>query len=456
MAQPARAAPLAPPPSTTSTATAMRAILALATALLLASLTALRRTRSPLRADAVPAHLADAALLSAGLADARAAAAAPLPDRLAEADPSPTAPLPRSPLTCSTLATDADLRLAGEMRDLVLEGGAPHVTVTLATLPSIPLLELHLESLHNRAPRTARAFVVACAGRQTLEQCRRLVRESRTDLPLKSRARCVLDDELAARVDVTKSAPSMGVGSHESGVTAAYMAIIWRKPELMQLALDAGAAGVTFVDADGVWFSDPPPRHESRAMPSASSEFVRFDSGWVVDANACTSARIFRHAPLIFNSGTVHVPGNAAGRELLRRWLDARGRFRGGVCPARGAGGEDAERASGTVSRDDAFLDQDGLNLAICDDVLRAAQTTGNLKSARPLAVRIMTTSEVLLNSVHSAARRAQGFSICLPWFFHATNCGDDKRVCLLRNLERRDQARCGEQSRAGVDAPSV
>ena len=164
----------------------MAAAVAVVLVLVLASLGARARRRS----DAQESRTAPNPLDQ--LPAAAETAASPSQSPTAPPTPPPAPPTPPLKLTCDAEATPLDVRLVAHIAPIVAK---KHAFITLATMGSFSgaggVMEMHASSLVERAPRTAKRFVVFCAGADACAAC-------------KSRLRgltCVPDETLAQRVD---------------------------------------------------------------------------------------------------------------------------------------------------------------------------------------------------------------------------------------------------------------
>jgi len=297
--------------------------------------------------------------------------------------------------TIAAMISKGELKLRGEHRGLVF---------TLSTYASLNATRTQVLSLHENAPKIIPSFVLFCVGDSMCEECRKM------------HSICVADRYMEKLIQGQAGADSMALG--DGPINKLYLDIIWRKPELVRILFQAGAGEVTLVDADGAWLREPP--SDFGPNPSVSSENIEMET-YMVDPLRCQMYPLARQSPLILNSGTVHIRSDPMGLALLDDWIASRTLRPSGYCGSDGVGG--------TVERSMAMLDQDGLNLLAC--------STNKVYSGK---VKGWSSREVLLNSIHFIARENPLFSICTPWFFHATNCGGNelKYTCLEKNLQRR------------------
>lgn len=214
--------------------------------------------------------------------------------------------------------------------------------------------------------------------------------------------------------------------SSSSGASKQYIDLIWRRPELMKLFFAAGVESVLSIDSDGIFFNEV--LVEDEKMIHAAGEFASGESYQLTKAS-CARAPLFRKAPLIMNGGTTFVPNSKMGNNFLDAWLHFRGTMATGFCS-----NLYSESELSSVLNVNVMLDQDGLNAVACTDVFVSL-----------FPVQVFSSNQVLLNSIHSTFRSNPAYSICKPWFFHATNCGStaEKHQCLTRNEVRRKEAKC-------------
>jgi len=312
-------------------------------------------------------------------------------------------------LSCCNPRSVHELALEEELVRMLSMRKHRHAVITLATNGTLAALRIHAESMKRNAPTSFESLIIGCIGRDVYEICSRAWPE-----------KCVHDIELSSKL----RAFSVDGKSRSMVVSRDYVDIVWRKPEICKLALLAGAEGCLIVDSDGVWFRDPLPEESTAATVLwSSSDYVERASRPV---HGCDRAKLRS----VTNSGTVWIPNNAFGNAVLDRWLASRVKDPLGLC-------------NPTVLEGDAMLDQDGLNVAVCEG---------------PSGSMIYSSMQVLLNSVHAQVRSYKEYSICKPFFFHATNCGatHEKAKCLQRNLGRWAGGGCGNFSAQawGLDKP--
>ncbi|KAH9258107.1 hypothetical protein BASA81_003670 [Batrachochytrium salamandrivorans] len=316
-------------------------------------------------------------------------------------------------MSCNRLQSVLEDKMVMGFRSLFTAKQLDSVFLSLSTKDTLPALQIQLDSLRENAPKMLSKFIVVCVGNDTCIQCEGM-----------HPGQCVPDEYLADFLQGVTGANSLSHKS-SSGLAKAYVDIIWRKPELILLAFQAGAKFVGVVDTDGVWFSNPPFGYDTNMSIQASSEHGQ-PANYLVTQSRCNRASIFRGSPLILNSGTVLMRNDFMGQQFLQDWLAFRATNAIGLC------GE----TNTEVGRESAMLDQDGMNSVACLE-------------GKPYSNQVvgLSSNQVLLNAIHNRIRGQDWYSICRPWFFHATNCGGtgDKHVCLERNLQRHRDARCDQ-----------
>jgi hypothetical protein len=361
-------------------------------------------------------------------------------------------PLPL--LTCGRPITTYEINLIQHLQSIIstspILSNDKIIFFTLTTQSAWSTTKLHLTSLLENAPKTSTRFFVICIGQDTLQMCRK-------EFPS---LHCILDQEMSNRIDPAHVAHSMSIG--QDGIDTSYVEIIWRKPEIIQLFFLAGTKQITVVDSDGVWFQDPisssssslsgdllsPSNHGGVQYSLLSSgEYFVGSTTFGLSKKECTNAQIFRNTPLILNSGTVTIENNEIGNMILQRWMYWR------LKSGPNGGCITTSSRTKTIPRESVALDQDGLNDAACNITIsllllqlqQQSSTKTTRKNQLPAVVGLYSTSHVLLNSIHAQARiiGSPHFNFCTVWFFHATNCGTDKKICMEKNLKRRKDAKC-------------